>query len=420
MIAVCCAWAGTVLGAYLIGKSGSGAGEGTRAVEQGARFEPRPGNPLSGLEGADSGTVERTEGQFSLSGRGESSDALLLMKSSLTNRNPVERMSSFMAALAMMGPDDFEPALDALREDLQSRENQREIGLLLYAWAEMDGASALGYLDELELGREGWSLYSSALSAWGGSDPVAAEQWALEKHAGKEGNDNWHMLGVIRGVVKDDVFNAARIAQEIGFGRARGEALGVVVDELFRQGDEVAMQWIESMGDEDERFLSGAASRVASEIARKDPAAAGDWVVGLNVPDKERAVGSVAYEWGRKSPEEAAAWAAGLEEPELRSRGMSSVVETWARRDVNAVGTWLGNQPASPELDAPVRSYAFMVRERDPGAAIAWANTITDEKVRGETVQRIGGEWLRRNPDEAKAFLQEQESLPEGLQRYLN
>lgn len=342
-----------------------------------------------------------------------------MLKNSLTNRNPVERMSSFMAALALMGSDDFGPALEELKEDMRNGENQREIGLLLYAWAEKDGAEALAYLDDLELGREGWSLYGSALTAWGGSDPSAAEAWALKKHEGKDGNDNWHMLGVIRGVAKNDVQHAAKLAQEIGFGRARGEALGTVVEELFKQGDEVAMGWIESMGGEDERFRAGAAGRVASEIASKDPQAAGDWVIGLEMEDKERAIESVAYTWGRKAPEEAAAWAAGLEDPELRSQGMASVVETWARRDVNAVGTWLGNMPASPELDGPVKSYAFMVRERDPGAAITWANTITDEKVRGETVERIGGEWIRKNPEEAKAFLQDQESVPEGLQRFL-
>ena len=93
--------------------------------------------------------------------------------------------------------------------------------------------------------------------------------------------------------------------------------------------------------------------------------------------------------------------------------------ETSTRQDAEAAGTWLGQMLPAPELDRPVRSYAMMVQERDPGAAIAWANTITDDQLRGETVSRIGGEWLRRNPDEAKAFLQTQESIPENLQPLL-
>ncbi|MGI9244040.1 MAG: hypothetical protein ACR2RV_24800, partial [Verrucomicrobiales bacterium] len=135
--------------------------------------------------------------------------------------------------------------------------------------------------------------------------------------------------------------------------------------------------------------------------------------------EKDRAVASVAYEWGRKAPEDAADWVSGIEDLDLRSRGMETVVETWARADADAAGTWLGQMPASPELDRPVRSYALMVQGRDPEAAMAWANTITDEKLRGETVERIGGEWLRKSPGEAKAFLQSQESVPEGLQRFL-
>ena len=61
----------------------------------------------------------------------------------------------------------------------------------------------------------------------------------------------------------------------------------------------------------------------------------------------------------------------------------------------------------------------FVARERDPGAAIAWANTITDEKLRGETVEQIGVEWIRNNSSEAKAYLQQQENVPDGLQQLL-
>ena len=174
------------------------------------------------------------------------------------------------------------------------------MGLLLYAWAEKDGATALDYLDDASLGREGYSLYYSALSAWGAQDAVAAEAWAKQKHEGKDNNENYYMLGVIDGLAKHDVAHAAQLTQKLGYGRARGEALGKLVDELFREGDGAAKLWVESIGAEDERFRAGAAGRVAAEIAGRDPQAAGEWVMGLGIAEKGRAVASVAYRVGKE------------------------------------------------------------------------------------------------------------------------
>ena len=413
-------WVGSVAFAYLVGKSSDP--KATAVVESSTGQRSSGTGKLSALGG---GAVDQGSDSESKSGRRAKSDtdassALSILQAAMNSDNPVERMSGFMQAIAMMSVDEFASALDAMKDDLKRGENQREVGLLLYAWAEKDGAAALEYLDELNLGREGYSLYGSALSAWGANDPGAATAWAMAKHEGKEGNDNWYMVGVIGGVVQSDPVHAAELAQGIGFGRARGQALETVVEEMTRQGGDVARNWVESLGNEDERFRAGAARMVAGELAREDPQAAADWVMGLEMADKEQAVATVASEWVRRAPDEAAAWVAGIEDPQLRSQGIESVVESWTSRDVNAVGTWLGQLPASPEMDGPVRTYAMMVRERDPGGAIIWANTITNEEVRGEVVGRIGGEWLRSNPDEARVFLQQQESLPSALLERMN
>jgi len=410
-------WVGSLAFAYLAGRgSGGHSSAGAGAAEAG----DNAGSRLSALElgRGDEGAEEGT-GEIGESAERRGGAPFKQLQEAMAMRNPVERMNAFMAAISNMGVEDFEPALESLGDDIKNGENRREIGLLLYAWAEKDGSAAVGYLDEASLGREGYSLYYSALSAWASGDVTAAEAWAKQKHEGKDNNENYYMLGVIDGVAKSDVAYAGRLAQDLGYGRARGDALGKVVDELFRDGEEAAMRWVESIGGGDERFRAGAAGRVAAEIARNDPQGASEWVMGLGIAEKDRAVASVAYEWGRKSPEEAADWVSGIEDLDLRSRGMETVVETWTQRDADAAGTWLGQMPASPALDRPVRSYALMVRERDPEAAIAWANTITDEKLRGETVERIGSDWLRKSPDEARAFLQTQESVPEGLQRFL-
>jgi len=188
VVAVACFWLGTLALAYLIGRSGSqpnpGAERGRDAAEASAR--PR----LSAL-GDDPSNGGETSATVELGARRRGSDdALTLLKSSLANPNPVERMAAFMQALAGLGADDFEAALEGLEDDLRGGESRREIGLLLYAWAEKDGAAALRHLDGLSLGRDGYSLYGSALTAWGENDPAAAEAWALKKHEGKDNNNN--------------------------------------------------------------------------------------------------------------------------------------------------------------------------------------------------------------------------------------
>jgi len=413
-------WVATIAGAYFVGKS-TGHDAGVIEVEKrivlaggsgSERLSAMGGNSPSAGKLTSPDNVPRT---IAAGGNG-----LALLKSSLDNPNPVERMQAFMNAIAGLEADEFQAALEALSDNLQSGENQREISLLLYAWAEKDGAAALSHLDGKNLGRQGWGLYQSALSAWGGADPDAAEAWAIKKHEGKESNENYYMVGVINGLAKTDPMRAAQMTQDLGYGGARGNALGTVVDELFRQGDGTAMEWIESMGEEDARFRSGAAGRVAGRLAKDDPAAAAEWVMGLGLEESDKAVTSVAYTWGRQAPADAAAWTASIEDPTLRSRGMQSVVEMWARQDAQAAGEWLGGMPASPELDRPVQTYALTMQERDPQGAIGWANSITDQGTRDRVVGEIASRWMRRNSDEARAFLQQQDGLPDSVRQRLN
>jgi len=82
-------------------------------------------------------------------------------------------------------------------------------------------------------------------------------------------------------------------------------------------------------------------------------------------------------------------------------------VETWARRDFNAAGEWLGEMEPSEIKDASIRQFAETISQIDPRAAMLWSVQIQGELLRSSAIQRSAREWRRKDKDAAEAWLSE-------------
>ena len=67
--------------------------------------------------------------------------------------------------------------------------------------------------------------------------------------------------------------------------------------------------------------------------------------------------------------------------------------------------TWLIDQPAGESRDRAIGSLAKATFDEDPGAAVAWAATIGDERQRSSTLERGVREWLEREPQQARDWI---------------
>ena len=84
-----------------------------------------------------------------------------------------------------------------------------------------------------------------------------------------------------------------------------------------------------------------------------------------------------------------------------KSRTYDQIVGQWAYRDPRAAAEWLTKQPQGGELDGARRTFAVIVAQRDPSAAMDWAKSVVDEEQRSNSVQQVYQQW--RMKDEAAA-----------------
>lgn len=319
----------------------------------------------------------------------------------LDNSDPIERMSAFTDALKRLDASSVQAVLAAFEERPGDHTDDQEFSMFLFAWARIDGAAAMGYIEEH---MEGWQSYRTAyaaMSGWASTDPADAEAWAREQH---EGPDNPYLVGVVNGVAKTDLNRATEITQSLPYGRIRGRAVDVLIEAYFKEGVDTTMNWASNL--KEGVLKNGIVSRVAARVARDDPFAAAEWAVTLvEGGERNNAVTSIASTWSRSQPREAANYLVQISDEDLRSKALGKVVERWARSDRAAAGAWLTENKDQPGMDEAIQQYAERLRFKDPVSAMTWAASIKNEASRHTLMERVAEEWMERDPEAARDFL---------------
>ena len=243
------------------------------------------------------------------------------------------------------------------------------LGLALSKWSQIDPVGAAKFLDA-SAGKDR-ALTGARITIaenWAASDPPAALAWAQVQN--DEQSARVAVSGAISGWWRTDPRAAeAYVASHLD--TLGIEAVMTVTRQIFGQDQQRAKDWARQLSNPEAR--RSATSYVAMQIANSDPKGAAEWTVTL--------------------PED------------LRERAIASVVNTWARRDPEAAATWVNGLGGAPR-DQAVNAYSSALSNRDPATALTWAATISDEKIRDNSVQRIVAGWLRRSPNEATAWIQ--------------
>ena len=236
-------------------------------------------------------------------------------------------------------------------------------------WSEVEPAAAAKFLDQVST-RDPESVGARMTIAqnWAASDPAAALAWAAGQGDGREGKIS--MSGVIMGWWNTDPRAAEAYivehADTLGF-----QPLMQIVAQLSRQDPERAKEWAKSLPTAETRRM--AAINVAMQISNTDPKGASEWAATL--------------------PED------------VRGRTLEGVMSRWARNDSRGAGEWLNGLNGAVR-DEAVSAYSSIVGASDPATALTWATTVSDPTRRTAAVERVVAGWLRRNPNEAKTWIQ--------------
>ena len=89
----------------------------------------------------------------------------------------------------------------------------------------------------------------------------------------------------------------------------------------------------------------------------------------------------------------------------------ANLTQRWAETDPTAASQWLLDQPAGPMRDSAIRSFTERLAQEDPGSAFEWAAVIVDTEVRSETLDAGIRDWLDKDPEAARHWVQSAHNL---------
>ena len=385
-------------------------------------------------------------GEYIIGGEISAESMALAIADMRKENDPIKKRAMFSQLLTQLTPDNAKSALLALRE--RGGRDRRGFGgrgggfggggdeerLLLNAWGRIDGEGAVAELKAMDEARR---AEREAERLARGEDPEGPGQGRGGRGGDRGGFDRsgFDITSVLSGWATSDAAGAMGYVNEIEDERMRGMMSGNVIRGLMINGVDDAVAFIGSMPADDENrgrhmwsvaeevledgaanaaqwvdgladdLRGGAMSRIAESYAREDLDAAISWVGEHGSEDyARRAVTQVAERWAETDPQAVIDWASNLPE-ETQQSVFSEALDEWTERDEVAASQYLAQMEASPVRDSAVQGFANELSRSDPEAAATWAATIADEEIRAETVSRVARDWIRSDREAAEAWL---------------
>ena len=327
--------------------------------------------------------------------------------------DPIARAEEFLEFIKNLSPDQYLDAVDAYREGGIENEQFGEYRMLLSAWAQVDPLQALSYAKE----KTGTNFArQTILSAWAKNDTEGAVAWARDNFDSdaKGADANPWIVGVIEGISSIDLVRATELLEELPFSRGRGQALDSVFAEVTSGGPENAKQWIASLGDA--KLKSGAASRLAGQLARNDPRAAAEWASSMGSEILKSSAGEIIQEWADDDLTAARTWIESQSEEIVASAGPALVREIIQNEDILAASDWLADYEGNPAFDESVRSLVWNSMGEEPAFAADWIMRLSSEDDQRNTFHRMIGKWMSKDEAEVVDYINNN-PVPEGVKQ---
>lgn len=283
-----------------------------------------------------------------------------------TSNDPIERRIAFSKLLEGLTADNAQ----VLREQIiHMSSSSSEWKDFHYAWGALAGQSVV------EFGKNSEKRdVAAAFSGWASANPQAAIAW-FNSQEPDEQNRRDLKWGAVYGLANADPQLATDFAMQ-------------------RQ----------ALGDKDAKHMI---NLIAKAVLRTgNPVEAARWSTTLpegNLQDV--AVSNVAKSYANEDPTEAITWLESLPQSNGKSKGLGTAFSTWASRDAEAAGKRLNQMRDSPARDSAVTGFSRRISSTDPRSAIDWASTITDPKVRTDTLVHNGRMYVRRDREAARQWL---------------
>ncbi|MGJ8695201.1 MAG: hypothetical protein ACSHYF_02710 [Verrucomicrobiaceae bacterium] len=303
-----------------------------------------------------------------------------------------------------------------LRNDL---ENHDRLWLLADSWASQDPENAVASLSSLSSPDPRNPFLFAALSRWATLDPAAAQAW-LENYAIPSDVSRFYLnAALIRGLARRDPDQALSLLLTQPKSPERTGSLDFILGAWARQSTASLFQALTQFPKSDPALRLAAFKKALTHLHPDSLAEATSF--SANLPPEEQQIfrQALASKWAQRDPEAALAWAADLTEPNQRALSLAAVTTHWARHDPLAASQWLDQNPESPALDLSARAIAWSTIGLDPSRAFAQITKIHSDSLRQQSFEQISRFWIAAQPETARNFLTNDQSLPPTLRESL-
>jgi hypothetical protein len=299
------------------------------------------------------------------------------------------RMLGFLRLLeALNTPEDIKAALELIGKENGGRFRITETSMLLQKWTQMDPKAAAAFASsQRDFSR--FTGMNAVLRTWLKSNPDDAIAWAQangvqnqegdqqanNRGPGRGGPDdgNWAMATLMGPLAQQNLNRALELAKDQPESRARGRMIDTLVEEMVAQrGLDEARNVLADLPDD--AFRAGMAGQIVTKMLQKSEA-------------KDVLTQAWAFPSGQ-----------------TRKQAMGQVIGQVADDNPVEAAKMITNLPESPDLDSAKGSLAREIARKDPDGAIAWAQAISNEQDRMQTLQRVIGGLARENPALAQQY----------------
>jgi hypothetical protein len=132
---------------------------------------------------------------------------------------------------------------------------------------------------------------------------------------------------------------------------------------------------------------------------------------------RDQLANAVAQTWGAVEPNAAIEWS--IRNRDALPLALPAALRAWASTSFADAETWVKSQQNEEDRDIGVMALSEVLGDTDPSRGIALAKDISDAAVRTQHQSMLIDQWLNREPEIARAWLTNDQTLPAEFRRQM-
>jgi hypothetical protein len=246
---------------------------------------------------------------------------------------------------------------------------------LIAQWAQRDLAAAMRFVASQGDAAFRASLASGLVATWGKSDPAAALAWSNENLRGPARADA--VSGLIKAAAEKDIATAAELVAGMEGGPAQNRACASIFETWFNKGKDQREAALEWLSGIDDRVAREAAfERVQWNWMWNDPAGAKEFLSGpYGKLASSQMVQQIARSQANRDPEAALAWANTLGD-ERAANARQAVLEGWLAIRPEGAAEYARKLAPGPDRERAIATVAQTFVWQSPQQAGAWYRSL--------------------------------------------